>query len=272
MARMFGKGVAIDTADLKKQMRTVAQETRSEAAKIAAESLQGMVDAINGKTSNRRTQIMKYRKSKYWWIAWRLGKGTQDKPLEGARVEVKATRNTQGGRRGRLVVYVVHQTKGVKNPVNLFDVLDSGVKTRRARKRFKYPVAESNMFTVKGPVTEAFADPAQADSYMSKARIQYARYGTEEHRMPENITKMERDAIASAVGPNGKTPPLPLMRTVKPGDTIQGFKGKQFYAAVAAYVEKELLRRGIVTPKGRTKVKLKRSDVIVKARRINKAK
>ena len=272
MARLFGKGVAIDTVDLKNQMRKVAQDTRSEAAKIAAESLQAMVDAINGHTANRRTQIMQYKKSRYWWVAWRLGKGTQDKPLEGARVETSARRSTQGGRRGRLVVYVYHKTKGVKNPVNLFDVLDSGVKTRRARKRFKCPVTESNMFQVRGAVGESFADPAQADSYMSKARIQYVRYGNVEHKMPENITKLERDAIASSVGKGGLTRPLPLMRTVKPGDTIPGFKGKQFYSAVAAYVEKELLRRGIVTSNKRTKVKLKKSDVVVKARRINKAK
>lgn len=269
---MFGKGVAIDTVDLKKKLRNVAQETRIEAAKIAVESLEGMVKAIQGKTANRRSLIMRYRNTPYWWVAWRLGKGTQDNPLEGARVETKATRSAQGGRRGRLVVYVYHQTKGVKKPVNLFDVLDSGVKTRRARKRFKYPVAESNMFTVPGPVGDAFADPRQAESYMSKARIQYARYGAEPHLQPNNISSVEKQGIAASIGNGGRTRPLPLFKTVKPGESIPGFRGKKFYEAVADYVEKELLRRGIVTPKNRTKVKLKRNDVVVRARRINKAK
>lgn len=247
-----GKAIKIDTGEISSELRKLTRESRTQALNIAVESLENMIKVIQGKTANRRKIAKSFPSA-----AWRLGKGTQDNPLEGAKVVSQATRNERDTRRARLIVYVDHRTKGVRpsKSVNLFDILDAGTKTRTATRRFKMPVAASPMFSRYFNAAD-LANPKKADSAIGTAKLLF--YTPKRREKKGGKKSKQRGFPANQI---------PLFITVSRGDRIMGQKAKDLYKAAAEYTESELLKRGIVSPDQRTKLKLKSGDIKVRVSR-----
>lgn len=217
MAKIRTKGVSIDTVTLKDALRDTALSVRDKAAEIAEEALVNMINQINQASTNRLSSLDAYGVDV-------VSRGTQDKPLAGAKVIVE-NRRTAGSRR-RMVVRVVH--KG-PNGVNLFDILDGGSRPKHARTLTIFPVYEGELI----PSDLETADPDVINSQI----------------VAGNVELQHNDAGRVA------------MAVIRKGRTIAGFKGKNLYQAVANYVEQELLDRAIVNERRRTSVRLKSGDV-----------
>ncbi|MEP7290534.1 MAG: hypothetical protein ABI835_02070 [Chloroflexota bacterium] len=158
MARIKTRGVYIDTANLARDMDSIAEATRKRGTELIKESLQAMVDGI-ATNSIMRASALK--------AAGIVGSsGTTDNPMRGARVVSAEKRSGLGTRRrgGRVLVYVDHT--GIRG-INLFNLLDAGTKPREVTSRFVFPRYIGHVT----PSTVISGDPQAVRLSISSANI-----------------------------------------------------------------------------------------------------
>lgn len=229
MALIKTRGVSVDTVKLARDMKSIAEATRKVAQIALTESLQAMIDSIKSASSLRATEVQSANLT--------ASSGTVDNPLAGAQVVTDKRRSSVGTRGARLIVYVDHDNG---DGVNIFNLLDAGVKPRQVQTRFVFPKYTGHAT----PEGMASGDPADIRRSINSANI-----------------KLNRDA-------KGR----PIMVSPKVGRNLKAVPKRGFYEAAAKYAKEQLLSQKIVSASGQYSYRLSEDQLVIKATDRNRFK